>query len=486
MALDWTTFGVDLHLDLNTEAEGGLRAGIERALRAAIRDGRLAPGSRLPATRTLAAELGVARGTVTAAYEQLVAEGHLSARSGAGTVVSELLPARVAGETRGATGGTGGSASGALPPARHNLLPGRPDVSSFPVDAWLRAARRVLPRTEVEAFSVGDPRGHIALRTALAGYLGRTRGVLADPERIIVTTGFMQGLGLLARVLHDDGCRTVAMEDPCAPFHREVVRRAGPGVVPLPVDELGASGHVPDGAGAVVVTPAHQAVLGVVLAPERRRALVEWAASGGGLVAEDDYDGELRYGRQPVGALQGIAPEHVAYLGTASKILGPGIRLGWMVLPERLVDAVADAKFYADMQTEVIGQLVLAELITSHEYDRYVRAQRLRYRRRRDQLLRRLADEVPWVKVHGAAAGVQLALELPLGGPTEDEVCARAAARGLRLIPLATVWHTPDPARPGGIAVGYGTPPEHGYSAALDALIGTLRDVSSAGGRSPS
>ncbi|NYI03686.1 MocR-like pyridoxine biosynthesis transcription factor PdxR [Allostreptomyces psammosilenae] len=485
MAFEWTKTGVDLHLDLDIghdSGTGGRRAGLERALRNAVRDGRLTPGTRLPASRTLAAELDLARGTVTAAYEQLVAEGYLSARRGAGTVVADLPPPPPApGHPPGETARPGGGADprhgqGTPPRPRHDLMPGRPDVASFPVEAWLRAARRVLPRTEAQAFGLGDPRGHPALRTALADYLGRTRGVLADPERIVVTTGFMQSLGLLARVLHDGGCAAVAMEDPCAPFHREAVRRAGPRVLPLPVDERGADARVPDGAGAVVVTPAHQAVLGTVLAPERRRALVDWASTSGGLIIEDDYDGEFRYDRQPVGALQQMAPEQVGYLGTASKTLGPGVRLGWMVLPPRLVPAVAEAKFYADAQTEVIGQLVLAELIRTHEYDRHVRAQRLRYRRRRDALLRRLAEEVPRVRVRGAAAGVQLLLELPADGPSETEVAARAAARGLRVVPTGSVWHDAGAVRPPRIGIGYATPPDHAYPAALDALIATLRE----------
>ncbi|MFC7329558.1 PLP-dependent aminotransferase family protein [Marinactinospora rubrisoli] len=468
MALDWATSGVDLHVDVDP-TKGGRRAGLERALRDAIRDGRLAPGTRLPATRTLAGELGMARGTVTAAYEQLVAEGYLSARRGSGTVVAEL-PAGT-GDQRGAVG-----AARRTSRPRHDMSPGRPDLSAFPVEAWLRAARRVLPRTEVTSFALGDPRGHPSLRTALAEYLGRTRGVLADPESIIITNGFMQGIGLLARVLHDSGRSVVAMEDPGHAFHREAVRRAGSTIVPLPVDDQGAS-RVPDGADAAVVTPAHQAILGMVLAPERRRALVGWAGSGGRLLVEDDYDGEFRYGRQPVGALQQMAPEHVAYLGTASKTLAPGIRLGWMVLPRRLVGPVAEAKSYADSGTEVIGQLVLAELIRDHEYDRHVRAQRLRYRRRRDELLRRLARDVPEVRARGAAAGVQLLLELPPGGASEADVTERAAARGLIVAATSAVWQTPDPHRPPGILVGYATPPDHGYPAALDALIATLREV---------
>ncbi|MFC5238098.1 PLP-dependent aminotransferase family protein [Pseudonocardia zijingensis] len=469
MASEWANpAGLDLHVDFDPDAAGGRRAGLELALRTAIRDGRLAPGARLPATRALAEELGVARGTVTAAYGQLVAEGYLAARRGAGTVVA-----------RAPDHGSRERGTRPEPPrVRHDLYPGRPDVSAFPVQAWLNAARRVLPRVEPAAFALDDPRGRPELRTALAEYLGRTRGVVADPDDIVVTSGFLQALGLVARVLHDRGCTHVAMEDPCVPFHREVVRRAGPEVVPLPVDGVGAAGSVPADAGAVVLTPAHQAMLGVVLGPSRRRRLLDWAASTGGLLLEDDYDGELSHDRQRIGALQGMAPGHVAYAGTASKTLGPAVRLGWLVLPRRLVDAVAEAKFYADAQTESIGQLVLAELIHRHDYDRHVRAQRLKYRRRRAQLLRRLATEVPAVRVHGAAAGVQVLLELPPGGPGEAEVVALAAGRGVRVAALGPAWHDQRAAASRrGIVVGYATPADHAWAAALDALVDVLRSA---------
>ncbi|MHA6628862.1 MocR-like pyridoxine biosynthesis transcription factor PdxR [Pseudonocardia sichuanensis] len=467
--------GLDLHLDFDPVGAGGRRNGLERAIREAIQRGRLAPGTRLPATRTFARELGVARGTVSAAYDQLVAEGYLSARRGAGTVVADVptgSPRPAERRTRTPPPLTGPTRA---PGVRHDLTPGRPDVSAFPVQAWLRAARTVLPQVERQAFALGDPRGRPELRSALAGYLGRARGVMADPDRIIITSGFMQALGLVARVLHDKGCAAIAMEDPCAPFHREVVRRAGPRVVPLAVDEVGASGEVPADAGAVVLTPAHQSALGVVLGPKRRRTLVDWARTTGGILVEDDYDGEFRYDRQPVGALHGMAPEHIVYAGTASKALGPAVRLGWLVVPEHLVGAVTEAKYYADAQTESIGQLVLSELIRSHDYDRHVRAQRLKYRRRRDELLRRLARDVPTVGVRGAAAGLQLVLELPADGPNEDDVARVADRHGLRIATLGSAWQGDRSTRPSLIVVGYASPADHAWSGALDALADVLR-----------
>jgi GntR family transcriptional regulator/MocR family aminotransferase len=281
----WSGVGVDLHLE--PDAADGRRAGLERALRDAVRDGRLAPGTRLPATRRLAAELGVSRGTTKAAYDQLVAEGYLTAQQGSGTRVAPL-PAQ-------APPRTGGAPHARTP--RFDLRPGSPDVGAFPAAAWLRALRRAIAKAPSLAYDYGDPRGRIELRTALSGYLGRARGVIAPPERIVITSGYVQGLALLTCVL--DGT-AVAMEDPGLPFHRDVVRHNGGSVVPLRVDERGACAEDLADEAAVVVTPAHQYPTGVTLHPERRRALTDWARARGGLVVEDDYDGEFRYDRQPV------------------------------------------------------------------------------------------------------------------------------------------------------------------------------------------
>lgn len=451
MSNEWAVAGVDLHLELDPASSR--RGGLERALREAIRAGRLAPGARLPATRRLAAELGLARNTVAAAYDQLVAEGYLTARRGAGTRVAPLpradppaaAPAPVA------------------PRPRHDLTPGSPDVSAFPTAAWLRATRRALAAAPASAHGYGDPRGRVELRTALAEYLGRTRGVRASPERIVVTSGYVQALALLASVL--DG--PVAMEDPGLPFHRDVVARTGRRVVPLPVDERGATTPADDVAAAVV-TPAHQYPTGVPLHPSRRHALTAWARESGGVLVEDDYDGEFRYDRQPLGAVQGTAPDHVVYAGSASKTVGPGVRLGWLVLPPRWVDPVVDAKLHADHHTEVVGQLALADLIGTHAYDRHIRGCRLRYRRRRDLLVRRLDDL--GVPAHGVSAGLHVLVE----HPDEAAVLARAAGHGLALSGLRDHWHDPDRATRQGVVVGYATPAEHAYRAALDALARAL------------
>ncbi|MFD4571449.1 PLP-dependent aminotransferase family protein [Streptomyces sp. NPDC058417] len=494
----WSGAGVDLHLESQPGDGEGRRAGLERALRDAVRGGRLAPGTRLPPTRRLAAEAGLSRNTVKAAYDQLVAEGYLTARQGSGTRVADL-PA--------VTARPSGTAADPTAP-RFDLRPGSPDVGAFPTAAWLRAVRRALATAPTSAYGYGDPRGRVELRTALSAYLGRARGVVAPPERIVVTTGYVQGLALLTRAL---GGPAVGMEDPGLPFHREVVRRAGGRVLPVPVDERGVRPQELGALGAVVVTPAHQYPTGVTLHPERRRALTDWARARGALLVEDDYDGEFRYDRQPVGALQGMAPHDVVYLGTASKTLGPALRLGWMVLPPHLVDAVADTKLHSDHHTETLGQLALADLIGSHAYDRHVRACRLRYRRRRDLLLERLGGHRG---VRGVAAGLHALVEVP------DEAAARerAAAAGLAVGFLGEHWHAREDGkggqgqsgqggegggdgtggsgggagdggaggsrggaggggRPQGLVVGYGTPREGAYPEALDVLVKVLDGV---------
>ncbi|MDX3308995.1 MocR-like pyridoxine biosynthesis transcription factor PdxR [Streptomyces sp. NPDC054884] len=448
----WSGVGVDLHLE--PDSGEGRRSGLERALRDAVREGRLAPGSRLPATRRLAAETGISRNTVKAAYDQLVAEGYLTARQGSGTRVA-ALPSAAADPLDAATH--------AREP-RFDLRPGSPDVGTFPAAAWLRALRRAIATAPSLAYDYGDPRGRIELRTALSEYLGRARGVIAPPERIVITSGYVQGLALLTRVL--DGDR-VAMEDPGLPFHREVVTRNGGTVTPAPVDEQGVRVADLGDARAVVVTPAHQYPTGVTLAPGRRRALTEWARARDALIIEDDYDGEFRYDRQPVGALQGMAPGQVAYLGTASKTLGPALRLGWMVLPPHLVDPVADAKLHSDHHTESIGQLALTELIGGHAYDRHVRACRLRYRRRRDLLLDRLGKRRG---VRGIAAGLHALVDVG----DEAATIARAEAEGLAVGRLGDHWHTPGAGPAQGLVVGYGTPRERLYPQALDVLAKVL------------
>jgi GntR family transcriptional regulator/MocR family aminotransferase len=471
MLRDWTTSGVDLFL--NTGAETGRRVGVEAALREAVQSGRLAAGTRIPATRTLAQQLGLSRGTVVAAFDQLTAEGYLTATPGVGTVVSTLPPSAAA-----------PAPSPPPAPARLDLNPGNPDIDRFPAAAWLRSSRRVLS-SPAQVLRYGDPRGSIALREALAAYLGRTRGVRCTPENVVITSGSVQALALLGRTLarSSPAEATAAVEDPSWSFQREVLRHSGLRLVPLPVDGQGA--RLDELAGddaapaAVFVTPSHQYPCGVTLAPARRIRLTQWAQATGGLVVEDDYDGEFRYDRTPVGSLQGTAPDQVAYVGSASKSLAPGLRIGWMVLPQRLIEPVIDERLHSDVHNDALTQATLADLITSHEYDRHIRASRHRYRHRRDHLLAALQRSGltdAGIRPRGIAAGLHLLLPLP-SSLDEKDVVDLAASEDLALLGLSESWQsaTARPALAPGLVIGYGTPSEGAYPAAVTVLIRVLR-----------
>ncbi|MFH9986319.1 MocR-like pyridoxine biosynthesis transcription factor PdxR [Streptomyces luteogriseus] len=471
MAEHWATLGIDLLVE---PTGPGLRRGLTDALREAVRSGRLAPGTRLPSSRALAADLGIARNTVADAYADLVAEGWLSARQGSGTRVAmgaPPTPLRQWASEAVPPPGTAPHPRAASRPA-YDLRPGSPDLASFPRAQWLKAARRALTDAPYQALDYGDPRGRPELRAALAGYLSRARGVRADPERIVVCGGFAHGLKLLGTVLRARGARTVAVESYGLDAHRRILAGCGLDTVPLPFDRRGTDPGGSPAADALLLTPAHQFPMGVPLHRDRRTAVVDRARRTGGLVLEDDYDGEFRYDRQPVGALQGLDPDRVVYLGTASKSLAPGLRLAWMVLPPGLAEEAAAAKGGVDT-CGVLDQLTLAEFLTSGAYDRHVRATRLRYRRRRDALVAAVAARAPEAGVTRIAAGLHVLLRLPPG--TEQSVVQAAHWRGLALHGLARYRNPAAPAEPvDALVVGYGTPPDHAWSGALDALCAVL------------
>lgn len=459
------TTGVDLHLELRGPR---LRAGLLDALREAVRDGRLVPGSRLPASRTLALDLGIARSTVTECYAELVAEGWFTARQGSATRVAQLATpggARVEGR---------GSAPHDRAPV-HGLAPGASVFAEFPRARWAAAARRAITAAPPSAFGYGDPLGRRELRAALADYLARARGVRADPSRIVIASGFHDGLGIVARALVARGAETVAVESYGLGLYRSVLADAGLRIPPIPVDEDGARIAALAGslsAEAVLLTPAHQFPTGFALSPERRAAALDWARATGGLILEDDYDGEFRYDRKPVGALQGLDPERVVYFGTASKSLAPALRLSWMVVPEHLVADVARAKGSVET-VSVLDQLTLAEFITAGAFDRHVRAGRQRYRRRREELIEALAERAPEVAVTGMAAGLQAVIRLPAG--TESRVVADAARDGLSVTGMSEFRHPAlDATRPGAIVVNFSAVPDSAWPGALAALCAVM------------
>jgi GntR family transcriptional regulator / MocR family aminotransferase len=310
---------------------GPLHAQLEAQLREAVRSGRLAAGERLPSSRALAAELAVSRGVVVEAYGQLAAEGYLAVRPGAAPQVAAGARAAAARPAERAP---------ALP--RYDLRPGTPDLALFPRAAWAAAQRRALREVADADLGYPPPGGHRRLRVALAAYLGRVRGVQAAPERIVVCGGVAEAVALVGRVLRAGGARRVAVEDPSHPGTRELMGHSGLEIVPVPVDEGGVdvAAIIAAGVDAALLTPAHQSPTGVVLDPPRRAALAAWARDTGALVIEDDYDAEYRYDRHPVGALQGLAPDHVVHVHSVSKSLAPALRLGWAALPARLVAAV--------------------------------------------------------------------------------------------------------------------------------------------------
>jgi GntR family transcriptional regulator / MocR family aminotransferase len=415
-------------IELDRSRPRGLRAQVEDELRAAIRSGRLRPGTRLPASRALASDLGVTRGVVVAAYDQLIAEGYLVARTGSGTVINCLPDTATPAPPR--------PAGPAFPVV--DFRPGLPDLDLFPRTAWLRAMRTALHTMPGPDLGYIDPRGLRGVREILVDYLARVRGVSTDPDHVVVCNGFGHGLSLVTRVLLDAGLRDIAIEDPGQPEPRARLESIGARLHSIEVDRDGivVSALRSTGARAVVVTPAHQFPSGVVMSPARRTELVAWAREVDGYIIEDDYDAEYRYDRHPVGAVQGVAPERVVYSGTLSKCLAPGLRLGWLVLPPKLVEPVTAERALTDLATASIEQSALGAFLASGDLDRHLRRTRRIYRQRRDWLIDALARHLPSATPGGVAAGLHVLVTLP-AGCDEHDVAERAAAEGVGVYPFS-------------------------------------------------
>jgi GntR family transcriptional regulator/MocR family aminotransferase len=468
---DRTTRAPELLLSIHPKS-GSLRGQLERELRRAIRSGRLVGGTALPSTRALASELGVSRGVVVEAYDQLVAEGYLVARQGSATRVAEMTAA-VRSSPR----------NGDRPrPLRYDFRPGVPALETFPRTAWLSSLRSALRGMPHAVLGYGDPRGLPALREAMAEYLGRVRGVVAEPERLLICSGFAQGLSILCRTLRGSGARRFGMEDPCHPGQRGIVSHSGLEPIPVPVDELGVRVDLlrETRADAVLVAPAHQFPTGAVLAPERRAALVDWAQRQDTFIIEDDYDAEFRYDREPVGALQGLAPEHVIYAGSASKTLAPALRLGWLVLPGRLLDAVREEKALDDLASPTLEHLAFADLLSRGEVDRHLRRNRALYRARRDALVSALAAHVPDISVGGIAAGLHVVAELP--PETDESAVVEAAGEGSVGVYGMADYRFPDSLGPPALVLGYGGLGAKAIEAGVRRLAQELRRVGQTSG----
>jgi GntR family transcriptional regulator / MocR family aminotransferase len=455
-----------LLVELDREADVPLHEQIERSIREGVRSGRLSAGSQLPSTRSLAGELGISRGVVSEAYGQLAAEGYLLARQGA--------PVRVAPTVRAAA--QRAPSPSLRPSFTHRLDPGLPDLAGFPRDRWLRSLRAAWRQAPIDAVDYPDPRGVPALRETLAEYLGRVRGAAAESEQLLVCTGFSQGLSLIARWLAGRDIKRVALEDPGWHSHRLILEQAGLAVEPIPVDGEGLRVDLLERseAAAVIVTPAHQFPTGAVLSSARRAALVEWAEQGEHLIVEDDFDAELRYDRTGVGALQGLAPERVAYVGSASKRLVPGMRLGWMLTPSWLGWPLISVKAIEDRGSEAIGQLALHDFIARGELDRHLRRMRLRYERRRQALLESLARHLPQARVMEGAAGLYELIELP-EGVDEAALVSAAAGRGVGVAGLAL--HRFRPVGPPGLVLGFAALAEPAIDQSIRLLAAALAET---------
>lgn len=424
---------------------GRLRRQIEDAIRRAVRSGRLAPNTVLPSSRVLAHDLGVSRGVVVAAYEQLIAEGFLVSRRGGRTLTAPRVK-RI--EWRVET------APAQAP--RYDFRPGVPDVREFPWREWTRATNSALHAATDSDLGYGDMRGSAVLRTRLAEYLARVRAVDTIPSQIMVCGGVTQAIGIAVRALVASGISCIAVEAPSHPDLRRLITAAGARVVGVRVDQSGLMVRelAKSGAGAVIVTPTHQFPTGAVMSAERRHELVAWASAGAGFIIEDDYDSEYRYDGTPIGAIQALAPHRIVYMTSVSKILAPGLRLGWMCLPPKLLDAAINAKRLADLGSPTIAQLVYAEFIEGGGLDRHLRRMRLLYRARRDVLVRMLTAFTSW-KIDGIAAGLHLVARLP-SGSDERQIVEAARIRDVGLHPMSYYGKASPQSRNAALVFGYG------------------------------
>jgi GntR family transcriptional regulator/MocR family aminotransferase len=459
------------------DGRGPLFQQVYRAIRDAIVAGRFPSGTRLPPTRGLAADLAVSRATVLLAYEQLAAEGYVGGRRGSGTYVQgAAVPAARALPRRGAGGGSrprlGGLAAALVahrrpplesgyaagrPPLRWDFRYGMPSLADFPLETWQRCVGRAARHAPAHAYDYGPPQGSPALRTALAGYLGRSRGVPCGAEQLVVVTGSQQGIDLAARLLLEPGAIAV-VEEPGFEGARNAFLASGATLAPVAVDAEGLEpAALPDAARLALVTPSHQYPLGGSLSWTRRAALLAWAARTGAWVIEDDYDGEYRFDGRPLPPLKALdADDRVLYLGTFSKVMFPALRLGYLVLPPALVEAFARAKLLADGGSPRLEQDALAEFVASGAFERHVRRSRARNGERRAALLAAIRDFLgDRVTVCGANAGLHAVLWVRgASGRSAGVLARRAAAAGVGIYPITPYYLTP----PGqaGFILGYG------------------------------
>jgi GntR family transcriptional regulator / MocR family aminotransferase len=453
----------DLLLLIDRSRPQSVSRQLEEQMRSGIQSGALAAGEQLPSTRVLAQDLGVSRGVIGRAYGQLAAEGYISLRQGAAPSVRAAVrfdPKTV-------------SQSNGRPRIVYNLRPHLPEVARFPRRPWLRAVRESLEQARTADLTYGDEAGLWDLRVEVANYLSRTRGVLADPERTLISAGCTHALNLVSRVLARRGQTVMAFENPSHHILRTVASNGGQTVVAAEVDERGIRPDALEAADSVYVTPAHQFPTGVVLTPERRSALIEWAQQTDALILEDDYDAGFRYDRAPIGALQGLAPERVIYVGSTGKTFAPGLRLGWALLPQGLVDEMAEELLNSMLQVSSFDQLAFTNFLHRGEFDRHLRRMRQVYRARRDVVVSLLGELLPDHPVRGIAAGLHVVLELP-SHTAATRVRAEAAEFGI-VVESIEQHAFADYAGPAGLLIGYGGLPEPALAEAINGLAKIIR-----------
>ena len=481
---------------LDPAASSPLHRQLYDALRDSVLSGHLAPGSRLASTRAMSVELGVSRNTVMAAFDQLLAEGYLEGRVGAGTFVTRTLPddalrARRAPAVPPSKGqrGRGVSRRGAALMAAPVTLsrigaprafrPGMPAIDAFPAEEWSRYVARRWRTGSPALLGYGDAAGYQPLRAAIATHLAVARGVRCDAGQVVIVAGSQQALDLAARVLLDPG-DAVWIEDPGYPGARAALAAAGARLVPVPVDAEGldvAAGVVLEPRAAMVyASPSHQYPLGVTMSLSRRLALLEWARTAGAWVLEDDYDSEYRYAGRPLAALQGLDSDgRVIYLGTFSKVMLPSLRLGYLVLPPDLVDAFVAARAIADRHSPSVDQAALADFIEDGQLERHIRRMRMLYADRQAALIDAARRELGGLlDLTPSEAGMHLVGWLPPGA--DDRAASLRAADHRVEAPPISQYYIGAPGRP-GLALGYAAVPPKESRAAVRRLAAALTAI---------
>src|SRR5579862_240894 len=463
----------------------GIAERLYRAVRDAIRDGQLRAGERVPSTRELGVALCVSRNTVSDVYERLGREGYLDGRHGSGTFVAMHAP-----ESRRDTRATAAAPrrvsgwAGRLPrsrsivPAReivHDFRPGLPDLDAFPIAIWRRLAARNLRELSNDVGAYGDAAGQPRLRFGIARYLAHSRAVRCDGEDVFICNGSQQALDLLGRILVDRGTE-VAIENPGYTPAASIFRAAGAKITPVPVDAEGLIvGKLPPRAKIVYVTPSHQFPLGVTLSLTRRRALLAWAKRSGGVIIEDDYDSEFRFAGRPMESLQGLDRDGtVVYLGTFSKVLFPGLRLGYVVAPPWLQEPFIAAKWLTDRHASSLEQSVMADFLAEGHFGRHLRRMQRTYSERRGALVEALARcACGYLSIFPSYAGLHVAASLPRGFDVDDLV-QRAYEAGVGLYAIGPFYlQRPSP----GLMFGYGACPVAEIDEGVRRLGGILRSM---------